>query len=56
MSAKTVWEPPSVISREEVVKLDREVAARPSSACTRLRRYLSHPISGAGLGYRYRDL
>ena len=28
MSTKTVWEPPSVISREGVVKLDREVAAR----------------------------
>ena len=30
MSGKTVWEPPSIISREEVVRLDREVAARPA--------------------------
>ncbi len=30
MSGKTVWEPPSIISREEVVMLDHEVAARPS--------------------------
>ena len=30
MSGKTVWEPPSIISREEVVMLDHEVAAQPS--------------------------
>jgi hypothetical protein len=30
VSAKTVWEPPSVISRKELVELDHEVAARAS--------------------------
>ncbi len=42
MTVKSSWEPPAVVSFDEVLKLNDEVTAKADAAHRHQRRYFSH--------------